>query len=329
MLSLFARFLRKLQGLMLALKQCISSYHHMGYGSQPGVEGQASTRPSGVRFASPSASPADSWKLAFTPPPVSLGENVNQQIVNQHKRRINIMAIARKITNTAALEASASSVTHNGRRVLEDATTQADAGTQVLLKDKGITSVRSQNKFGGNLLSQELFSCFEPLVKALDDRPALLQEASADNGQEMPSVLDSAMRYEISNMLSNLYRQNYGTITIQKKDPKTGRPTGATTTLPNGKERLDASLMKVNEMTEVSTNEDFAALHWLKVNEARFDTRNNLMSAIQAVYEEIFHESWKSVEQAPITKAAAKDIPQEEKDRALAELQRVRNRMRS
>jgi hypothetical protein len=146
-------------------------------------------------------------------------------------------------------------------------------------------------------LSQQILHNFEPLVAALNDRPALLAEASADTGHEIPSTQDKGLQILLGSMLSMLWRQNHGTISAPKYSA-TGQVIGQYTD-PNNKERLDQSNQRVSEMTEIDGPDSIKALYYLGVNEARFHSYESLRLSMMAVYREIFNQDWKPQEQTP------------------------------
>lgn len=153
---------------------------------------------------------------------------------------------------------------------------------------------------------------FDPIVHALDDRPALLKEDSADTGSELPSTKDIMLRITISMLCQTLYNQLHGKL-----------KTNSGSNIPNLKERLDDSEGRIASIAEITSKQDVAAFHWFAVNEAKYNSISDFLSAMTTIYFEITNERWQPREMGGTNATNAKKIdvdtlPQEEKDRLVS-----------
>lgn len=224
------------------------------------------------------------------------------------------MAVARNVTKSNEV-----------RRVLPDLSNQIPGNAT-----KATPRSAAVKKEFFSPLATALMETFAPVVKALDDKPALLMEDSADNGLTAPSMNDVALKIAFGTVLSFFHRQNNGTIRVQKKD-KNGKPIeGQFNTYDNNKERLDKSEEAVSKLEDIDDKRSFATLYWHGVNEARYFAYNDMIHAWASVYREIFREDWKPMDeqnQTTVEKIDMSKLPETEKNKwaeRLAEAKKAR-----
>ncbi len=191
--------------------------------------------------------------------------------------------------------AVARNVSKNNGRILPDLSNEVP-GTATKATPRSLAPTKEFR----SPLAQALMTTLEPLVRALDDKPALLMEASADNGQTQPSVNDVAMKIMFGTVMSFFHRQNVGEIRVPKKD-KNGRPIpGQYSTYDNNKERMDKSQEALSRLEDIDDIRSFSTLYWAGVNEKRYDAYNDILYAFGSVYREIFNEEWRPMEQQTV-----------------------------
>jgi len=189
-----------------------------------------------------------------------------------------------------------------------------------------------------SLLVRGLMDAFHPLIAALDDQMDNFgvfkeQMAEADIGVEKASTRDNGIRFLLSGVLSNLYRQNFGVITVTKKGAD-GKE--ITNTYDNNRQRLLKSEIAWNKAKEeiaktgTINEEDLKTQHWFYVNEARYNLHMDLMDAFQTVYMNIFNEPWEYTGKST-TKSEAKQVKlsPEELARILGETKKAADRSAS
>ena len=143
-----------------------------------------------------------------------------------------------------------------------------------------------------DVLAHAILSSFEPLIHALDgqvDDTGVIQVLpdAADTGHERPSQRDNGMRFLIGGICQSIWRQNHGVITDKKGN-----------VYDNSKQRLARSEKDRAAIAEKLINneldtDDLKAIHWFKVNEARYHAQEDLLLAFSQVYNIIFGEPWK------------------------------------
>lgn len=156
-----------------------------------------------------------------------------------------------------------------------------------------------------DLLTMSLIQTFEPLVNALDfdmDNFGSLQQPNedADSGQQLKSQRDNGIRFLVSGICQAIWRQNHGVIT-----DKSGN------VYDNSRQRLMRSEKQKAELeknfAQDVTSDDLNVLYWFKVNEERYHTQQNLLTAFTTLYRHITNEEWKpfgekAADKAPATK---------------------------
>jgi hypothetical protein len=183
-----------------------------------------------------------------------------------------------------------------------------------------------------SLLVRGLRDTFEPLVNALNEKPALLMEASADTGHAIPATLDGGLRILLGQLCQTVYRQQYGTIRTNIKKQEVRGIDGPRTvetfnTIANNDMRLKKSEQDIAQLqqeiaedkTSLESKYAISTLHWFGVNEARFNACGELLSSLTTLYRDIFNEEWKPLEDktpgatAPVNKTAKADVSEEDK----------------
>lgn len=191
-----------------------------------------------------------------------------------------------------------------------------------------------------NLL-RGLRDIFEPLIAALDNKPALLASADADTGHEAPSTQDIGLKILLGQTIQNLWRQQYGLIKTKRTFRNVKMSDGSWkqvenfSTIMNNDQRLKKSQDDVQYLQdEISGNrvsmtskQALTTLHYFEVNEARFNATSELLGAYTTFYREVFKEDWKSSEE-PANKEETKkiEIAPEENSRLVALMERITSR---
>lgn len=165
-------------------------------------------------------------------------------------------------------------------------------------------------------LEQALLSIVDPLIKTLDfdiddtgnHQPPM---EARDTGTDRPSQRDMGLRVLIGQICQTLHTQTYGAINTRNGNK-----------LPNAKEHLDASEQRLADMRNriedgTLSSQDLTAIHWFKVNEARFEMLNDLLGAFTFIHHTVTGEKWKPYERKAEPEVK---VSEEEKVRLLAML---------
>jgi hypothetical protein len=166
-----------------------------------------------------------------------------------------------------------------------------------------------------SLVVQAIRETFDPLVKALDARPALLMADSADTGHSAPSSQDMGLKILLGQIMQATWRQAYGVLTS-----KSG-------SISNYEQRFQAAERNLTDLEEqVRENKiDIVSpaaakvFHNYEVAEARCSTAADFLSSLAVYYRETFGEDWKSyqpsAEQAEVSSTKKVILTKEENDR--------------
>jgi hypothetical protein len=166
-------------------------------------------------------------------------------------------------------------------------------------------------------VESHLMDFIAPLLGAL---PRPMQ----DNGHDYP--VDGSLKFIYGTFLQTMYEQTYGQLTIRDKR------TGAITSIPNAKQRLENSEEQFRKLQAKHQGNDEALVSdadydrtsgWYKVNEARFVCYKRHIDALSAVYQNVSGQPFKWVPRVP-TQVEAKVKSAADKKAALADLKLLR-----
>jgi len=166
-------------------------------------------------------------------------------------------------------------------------------------------------------LVEALLVAIEPFLALANEDPLRVSTASTDTGHEAPALRDKTFAFLLSTFANNCHTQLYGTPSAA--DGRTFD--NAKTWHQKAKDREKDVIKNIwdtdksdieNKLNVVSNSDWLRANHYVRMNEAKCQTLEELITSCAIVYKVLTKEDWKPRIQAqqPVTKITATDEEQ-------------------